>query len=1587
MVIETNGTTNYYDCMANTSNPDFKNLGNFKTGTILTLKGAEIKTWKNNGGDITGAFMYYRVYKEGAIPSSFTEISLPWLENNTDGNPDNQKWTETSQNVNLLSGLSIGSYVVEVYFKATTNEGDKYDSNNGTNYKAVFEIVEGKTILNGKVTITPEKPLRTEAVTITLDASGTALSTATQVYLHSGVGTDKPNSYGFDHTIGNWGADDGVGKMTSLGNNKWQIVLSSIDAYYNLTSADDVFALNFLFRSADGTQKEDNNGQNYHLNINAGNYFLVLEPDISPALAQSGQAFEIKAQANTSVTWTLSELNADGSVKTANINMQNNLQNYSYHHTLNDNDILHYYRLVADFGSGIIKQKIFQLQGYTSPVLQAKPAGAKKGVNYNFPNVGEVTFVLHTPTSTEYKYYDSNNCTGITSTATTVAKKVVHLIGDFNNWKVTDTYSLKKDGDYWWITLTMSSLSPIQTEYIYQYLVDGEIRIGDPYTHKVSDPDDKYIDEKVYPNLIAYPYGKTTGQASVLELNKEAYHWQVPVFVRMKERNELNVYELHFRDFTSEGTYKAATQKLNYLKDLGITCIHIMPISEFEGNDSWGYNPNYYFAADKAYGTENDLKEFVDEAHKLGIAVVNDLVLNHAFYSNPNAMLYWDKQNNRPAQDNPWFNAQHKGVYDTAGHWGADFNHASEHTRQMVNDIIDYWMNEFKLDGFRFDFTKGFTQKEPNPSDPWASNYDVCRIEILKNMAQMVWKNKTEEGKAPYVIFEHLANDNEDKALADSGILMWSGAGPQNSYMEMAMGYHQLSFMSSVYSSRGFANANYMSYIESHDEERIGYKVKMWGKNKPTQPDTYANYFSNRTKLAAAFNMLLPGPRMVWQFGELGYDISIDENGRTGRKPNAWDLGYATQKERQEIYRFYSLMFQLRNKYNLYQEVNYHNIGSTTEWQRIFSLKDTAQSIQVIAVGNFDTENTHQVIPNYFQTGMWFKYNGDPTIDGSPFIVSTTTEPYTLSTIDPVYILTNADIIAPKITSKEIEIKTEKLQGYTISDTSYDFQQETFSTLTATPMAGFASDNSNKVHLYVVSINGTTIPQTFTLNGQTITGIRTLKQQVLPLGENKIRWVAVDNFGNRAEAIQTIKVILKPDAKVKAVTPRICPSAVAVFEISGTPNSKVIYTLNGTTDTKTLSSEGKIVVSVVATTKQELVLTSISHQLATQQQLLTNSAVIEIISVDAPTISVENQCGKSILTASNYMGTLKWNTGETTASIEVSQSGTYSVSQKIGDCESAPASKAVTIQSVPKTPTISVENQCGKSILTASNYMGTLKWNTGETTASIEVSQSGTYSVSQKIGDCESAPASKAVTIQSVPKTPTISVENQCGKSILTASNYTGTLKWNTGETTNSIEVTSNGHYSLTQIINGCQSMPASYAITIQKELSAPTISIENRNEKVILTASDYTGTLLWSTGETSESIEVTQNGTYWVKQTIGNCESIKASEQVIIKITNDDTSEELIFYNGISANGDGINDTFHIQGVENYPNNTIKIFNELGQLVFQLQGYNNRDKIFRGYANKGSSGKLPSHTYYYVFEYVDNKGVSYRKNGWLYLN
>ncbi|MDR2805666.1 MAG: alpha-amylase, partial [Dysgonamonadaceae bacterium] len=281
-------------------------------------------------------------------------------------------------------------------------------------------------------------------------------------------------------------------------------------------------------------------------------------------------------------------------------------------------------------------------------------------------------------------------------------KQNVYLIGDFNNWTTSDACKMNKAGDRFWIKIGNLDKNK---EYICQYLIDQSIRIADPYAHKISDPwNDKDIPASIYPNPMAYPAGKTTEIAMTVTTQPDLYPWKIQNYAVGDTKN-LVVYEILIRDFTEQHSIKGVQAKLPYLKELGVNAVELMPFNEFEGNDSWGYNPSFYFATDKAYGTVADYKAFIDACHENGMAVIMDMVLNHSYGQSPLVRMY-QSANGNPSADNPWYNVSSP---NTTYSWGYDFNHESKYTQAFVDSVCAYWIKEYKIDGYRFDFTKGFT--------------------------------------------------------------------------------------------------------------------------------------------------------------------------------------------------------------------------------------------------------------------------------------------------------------------------------------------------------------------------------------------------------------------------------------------------------------------------------------------------------------------------------------------------------------------------------------------------------------------------------------------------------------------------------------------------------------------------------------------------------------------------------------------------------------------------------------------------------------------------------------------------------------
>lgn len=572
-------------------------------------------------------------------------------------------------------------------------------------------------------------------------------------------------------------------------------------------------------------------------------------------------------------------------------------------------------------------------------VVEALPAGAKDGVNYI--NATTATAVLHAP-----------------------RKNFVYLLGDFNNWQIDPAYFMKRtpDSSRYWITL--NNLTP-NKQYVYQYLVNGGLRIADPYTEQISDPsNDRFITSATYPNLIQYPTGKTEEIASVLQTAQNVYNWQAANYKR-PEQKDLVIYELLVRDFIAAHDYKTLIDTLGYLQRLGVNAIELMPPTEFEGNVGWGYNISFYFAPDKYYGPRFDLKRFIDECHKRNMAVIIDMVLQHSYGQHPLVRMYSTGIYGPPAPDNPWYNV-------TAPHtdfaFGYDFNHERQATKDFVDRVNRYWLEEYRVDGFRFDFTRGFTNR-PGNSGP----RDNGRIAILKRMADQIWSVDS----TAYVILEHLIDDNSEmKELAEHkrGMLLWGNM--NRAYSQSAMGWLEDSGFSSdlawgFYKNRGWNKPGLVTYMESHDEEWLMYRNLQFGRGSGSYNVKELNTALNRMKLVGAFFLTLPGPKMLWQFGELGYDQALPSNGRTDPKPILWN--YNTQTNRRNLYKVFAALLKLRHEHEVFRspatQVNMR-VGQG-QYDRRINLSHASMNVTII--GNFGVA-ARTVTPNFQSTGKWYNY-------------------------------------------------------------------------------------------------------------------------------------------------------------------------------------------------------------------------------------------------------------------------------------------------------------------------------------------------------------------------------------------------------------------------------------------------------------------------------------------------------------------------------------------------------------------------------------------------------------------------------------
>ncbi|MBS1487604.1 MAG: T9SS type A sorting domain-containing protein, partial [Bacteroidetes bacterium] len=719
------------------------------------------------------------------------------------------------------------------------------------------------------------------------------------------------------------------------------------------------------------------NGQttDYVVNFLIGSNFqtTLISPVTNPLFVTNGSTVSVQASASASAQFNLY-------INNKLFNSTPSVTNYQLN--LTASDTLNYYlcNLVITSGTNIDTLSFSYLFSQASPSAP-RPAGIIDGINYHASDQTKVTLCFWAPNKTS-----------------------VYAFGDFTSWNVDPKYLMNRDGEHFWVEIDGLTAG---TEYAFQYLVNDTLRIADPYTDKILEQGDNVIPATTYPNLKTVPASAMSSQwyfnhFSVLQTGQTPYAWQTTNYVK-PAKEKLVIYELLIRDFfdSNNRNFQNLIDTISYFKRLGINAVELMPVAEFNGAIGWGYNPTSMFAVQKYYGTKNKLKEFVDKCHANGIAVIMDLVMNHQDIPNSYAMLDYDFVNGKPKSSNKWFNVVAPHPYSVFN----DLNHDSPYTRKYLDTINYYWMHEFKVDGYRYDLSKGFTQFNSGSNVGLWGQYDQSRVNNLQRMAQVLWSKYPDA----YIILEHFAANSEETVLANyqvnqnQGMMLWENF--NYAYNQNTMGFASGSDISGMYyGNKGWTAPRAVGYMESHDEERLMYNNEQFA-------NAYGNYSAKtldtalvRMKAASLVFYTIPGPKMLWEFGEMGYDQSINEcvngtvdnsgNCRLDPKPVLWS--YLQNPNRLSLWRHTQDLLRLRKNYNLFTTTGAAQFNTSGLVQQIViknspytSAPVDSSQMNAVVVANMDVSYQNAAV-NFPHTGTWYDYyNG-----GKP--VSVTASPVTV---------------------------------------------------------------------------------------------------------------------------------------------------------------------------------------------------------------------------------------------------------------------------------------------------------------------------------------------------------------------------------------------------------------------------------------------------------------------------------------------------------------------------------------------------------------------------------------------------------------
>jgi 1,4-alpha-glucan branching enzyme len=459
------------------------------------------------------------------------------------------------------------------------------------------------------------------------------------------------------------------------------------------------------------------------------------------------------------------------------------------------------------------------------------------------------------------------------------------LVGDFSRWEELPM-TRDKDG-HWRIALDLPD-----GDYAYQFRIPSKSWFYEPSQWvNITDPRATRIDSRAGHGILRVRHGK---------VSVDEYQWKHDD-KPLPPNNQLIIYELHVGDFSGgeadpyeRGKFRHVTEKLDYLVDLGINCIELLPIKEFPGDYAWGYTPQFFFAPESAYGPPEDLKQLIDECHARGIRVIFDGVYNHAHTDNPLAHIdhdYWfhHEPKDRNLSWGPQYNYEH---YDAA--------HDVMPARKFIQENVTFWIREYHFDGLRLDAARQL------------ENFDAMKMMSAAGRAAAGWTiagNGTLRGEKPFLnIAEYLPETPEIVGSPDSGKPMdacwhdtfyWTVA-------DKAIAHGDLDLTAVKYCLqpllKGFSDCTQLvNYASNHDHLRL-----MPHMAKSLVFDEHA---FRRAKLAATLVLTAVGIPMIWMGEEFA-----DYHGKA-MDPQKIDWTLLQHDRNRALHAHYKRMIALRREH------------------------------------------------------------------------------------------------------------------------------------------------------------------------------------------------------------------------------------------------------------------------------------------------------------------------------------------------------------------------------------------------------------------------------------------------------------------------------------------------------------------------------------------------------------------------------------------------------------------------------------------------------------------------------------------------